>query len=75
VEIYTNNRSATKKICKLTNANDKKFKYTDMVENFVGEKQNTNSLEIEPQFTKMVRMESFDDSERKDEEIDNKPKK
>jgi hypothetical protein len=28
VEIHTNTRSATKKICKLTNANDKKFKCT-----------------------------------------------
>jgi len=54
VEIHTNTRSATKKICKLTNANDKKFKYREMVENCIGEKQNTNSLEIDPQFTKMM---------------------
>jgi len=54
VEIHANTRSATKKICKLTNANDKKLKYTEMAENCIREKQNTNSLEIEPRFTKMM---------------------
>jgi len=38
VEIHTNTRSATKKICKLTNANGKKFKYTEVAENCIGEK-------------------------------------
>jgi len=54
VEIHTNTISATRKIGKLTNANDKKFKYTEVAENCIGKKQNTNSLEIEPQFTKMM---------------------
>jgi len=51
-----------------------------MVENCIGEKQNTNSLEIDPQFTKMMALKDgenweSDDSERRDEEIDNKPEK
>jgi len=80
VEIHTNTRSATKKIYKLTNANDTKFKCIEVVENCIRKKQNINPLIIEPEFTKwwlwkMMSMESFDDSQRIDDEIDNKPMK
>jgi len=52
----------------------------EMVENCIWKEQNINTLNIEPKFTKwwlwkMMSMESFDDSKRRDEEIDNKPKK
>lgn len=63
VEIHTNTISATKKIRKLTNTNDKKFKCTEMVENCIGEKQNINSLEIESQFTKMMALKNGEDGE------------